>query len=280
MDELGKQVFELARLGLCPKDIEETLGLPAYKIHETYHHELMHGYLEADNSGSMDALGDKNPRESHKISAQRYLEDSNARRRARLEDYRLEHQNQYSEAQTMVQAPVNPKRKVSKKDKERERRRKYYLANKEKIIAQARAYRAEHREKEAERKRRYYEKHKEYMRAYMRAYRKKNLEKIKERDRIWYHANKEKVAEQKRKYREANQEKTAERNRRYREANKEKLNEQNRLYGRRYREANREKIREYQRLYREANREKIREQHLRSIHRKRLQESNDEQKAA
>lgn len=55
MDLTGKRVFNLARLGLTPREIEITLGLPPYHIHETYHRELMAGYLKAksikDDSG-------------------------------------------------------------------------------------------------------------------------------------------------------------------------------------------------------------------------------------
>lgn len=53
MELTGKRVLNLARLGKTPREIEITLGLPPYRIHETYHRELMTGYLEADFVGCL-----------------------------------------------------------------------------------------------------------------------------------------------------------------------------------------------------------------------------------
>lgn len=60
MELTGKRVFNLARLRQTPREIEITLGLPPYRIHETYHRELMSGYLEAESvSPANDSDSDK-----------------------------------------------------------------------------------------------------------------------------------------------------------------------------------------------------------------------------
>ena len=60
MELTGKRVFNLARLRQTPREIEITLGLPPYRIHETYHRELMYGYLEAESvSPANDSDSDK-----------------------------------------------------------------------------------------------------------------------------------------------------------------------------------------------------------------------------
>ena len=93
--------------------------------------------------------------------------------------------------------------------------RAYYLANREKIVEQARAYRAVNPEKIAE---------------YQRAWHAANREQILEQKRAYYAANREKVAEQQRAYRAANGEKIAEQKRARYAANREKILERVRAY--------------------------------------------------
>ena len=101
-----------------------------------------------------------------------------------------------------------------------------YEANKEKKLAQDKAYREANKEKEAARKK---------------AYREANKEKIAARKKAYYEANKEKMASKSRAYYYANIERERARNRAYKEANKEKLAAQNKVYY----EANKERYKAY-----------------------------------
>ena len=103
--------------------------------------------------------------------------------------------------------------------------------------------------REKERKRLYYEANREKIAERHRRWREANPEKIAEQNRLYYEANPEKIAERKRLYREANREKIAE----YYEANREKIAERKRLYH----EANPEKCREHARTRRARKRNQL-----------------------
>lgn len=109
MDETGKKVFNLARLKRTPREIETTLGLPPYRIHETYHRELMDGYLEAESVSPTKRFNYEN------------CTNSDAREKRR------EYQRWYQEAN---------------KERIAEQRRKYRAANKEKLREARCRYRA------------------------------------------------------------------------------------------------------------------------------------------
>ena len=91
-------------------------------------------------------------------------------------------------------------RKSNCKECERERKRRFYEENREKVL---------------ERKRRFYE---------------ENREKVLERDRRYREENREKVLERKRRYYEENRDKRLEYRRRYREENRDILNQGNKIY--------------------------------------------------
>lgn len=89
---------------------------------------------------------------------------------------------------------------------EKEKRRRYYLKNREKIKAQVRAYRAaniekyreydrspERRQKSAAFSKRYYHEHKEEQAAYQKAYRLTHHEAVYARQHRWYEQNKSRV---------------------------------------------------------------------------------------
>lgn len=46
--DIRQEIYRLACLKVTPREIEIALGLPPYRIHETYHAELMRGYREAE----------------------------------------------------------------------------------------------------------------------------------------------------------------------------------------------------------------------------------------
>ena len=96
----------------------------------------------------------------------------------------------------------------SRKKSNREAERKYYEANREKILEKNRRYRAANREKLLEQKR---------------EVREANLAQFRERDRRYRAANPEVMRERYRRWKAANPAKVVENNRRYRAANPEKI---------------------------------------------------------
>ena len=98
-------------------------------------------------------------------------------------------------------------------------------------------------------RKKYYQANKEKILEYDKQYRQANKEKIKEYSKKYYQANKEK----RKKYRQANKEKIKEQKKKYRQANKEKEKEQKKKYY----QANKEKILEYSKKYCQDNRNKL-----------------------
>jgi len=98
-----------------------------------------------------------------------------------------------------------------------------YEANKEKKLAQDKAYREANKEKIAAQHKAYREANKEKIAARNKAYREANKEKVAAHSKVYYEANKEKIAARQKAYREANKEKVAAQYKVYYEANKEKI---------------------------------------------------------
>ena len=101
------------------------------------------------------------------------------------------------------------------KEKKNEYKRKYYQANKKRIMDSHKQYRQANKEKEQETSRKYYQ---------------ANKKKIKEREAQYYQANKEKFAVYSKQYRQDNRERVKEGNKRYQLANKEKIAAYNKKY--------------------------------------------------
>lgn len=87
MELTGKRVFNLARLRKTPREIEITLGLPPYRIHKTYHRDLMSGYLEAE---SVNPANDSDNDKQERTKARRrfYYEANREKNRERNRRYR------------------------------------------------------------------------------------------------------------------------------------------------------------------------------------------------
>ena len=75
----------------------------------------------------------------------------------------------------------------------REKIRKHYEENRDKILAKNRKYREENREKINEKNRKYYEENREKKLAIARKYREENREKINAKNRKYYEENREKI---------------------------------------------------------------------------------------
>ena len=116
------------------------------------------------------------------------------------------------------------------KEEKRERNKRYYQANRDKILAQAATYREANKEKIAEYKKQHYE---------------KNKVSILEKKRLWREENKDKVNSSKKKYYEENKEKILEHQKEYRNTNKDKINSS----WKKWYNKNREKCLEYQKEY-------------------------------
>lgn len=100
-----------------------------------------------------------------------------------------------------------------------ERRRAWYVANREYKAELDRAYYAANKERVNERNRSYHAANRQRAAKRGRAWREANKEYAAERRREWYRANKERVAENQRVYREVNKERVAERIRTWHETN-------------------------------------------------------------
>lgn len=133
----------------------------------------------------------------------------------------------------------------------KERKRKYYTENAERICEQRRKRYAEHAERERERNRECYAKHAEQYREYSRKYRAENAERVRERERKYRVKHAEQRRERCRKWYVEN----AEHVREYRTENAERARE----YMRKWRAENAEWYREYRRKYYTENAEKFRE---------------------
>lgn len=129
---------------------------------------------------------------------------------------------------------------------------KYYVANRERILENAKEYRQANREHLLAKRREYYQNNKERAAEYAATYHQNNKEKIADYKRRHYRANKEHYADRARKYREANKDRLQEHRRKYDEANREHRRE----WERTYREANKEAVNERTRRWRASNPDK------------------------
>ena len=77
----------------------------------------------------------------------------------------------------------------------KERRKKYYKSNKEKLLEQNKKYREENKEKESKRAKKYREANKEIILEKEKKYREENREKERKRAKKYNQANKEKLSE-------------------------------------------------------------------------------------
>lgn len=100
MESQNQQIFRLARLGVVPREIEQTLDLPAYKIHIQFHNDLMRGYVEAYKAGLLNTLGNK----SEKVKAlekerEKEREIKREKERERSRKYRAKYPEKLREMQ-------------------------------------------------------------------------------------------------------------------------------------------------------------------------------------
>jgi hypothetical protein len=142
----------------------------------------------------------------------------------------------------------------------------YYWANKENMAPRRKAYRAANRDSIAAQQKRWYCANRKQIRARQKEYYSKNRDKVRATNRAWVRANYERVIAYKKKYYIAN----CDRLKHYRKANKDKINatkkawvranpEKKRAQDKAYYQANKAKILHNVRNWRETNREKRRE---------------------
>lgn len=86
------------------------------------------------------------------------------------------------------------------KEEKRERDKRYYQANREKILAQAATYREVNKEKIIESRKQHYEKNKVSILEKNRLWREKNKDKVNSSWKKWYNKNKEKYLEYQKEY--------------------------------------------------------------------------------
>ena len=77
-------------------------------------------------------------------------------------------------------------RELNEKERRRDRNRRYYEKNKEKIAKQHKRYREKNKEKLSKKEKVYYEKNKEKIAKQQKRYREKNKEKILKRQKMYY----------------------------------------------------------------------------------------------
>ena len=131
---------------------------------------------------------------------------------------------------------------------DKENRKKYLEANKEKIKQNRNRYYEANKEKIKEKVKQYQEGNKEKVRAYQKQYIEANKEKVKESRKKYIEENKEKLKQNHKQYYEANKKKMKLASNKYNKANKEKIikyREDNKEKTKRYYEANKEKINNY-----------------------------------
>jgi hypothetical protein len=116
----------------------------------------------------------------------------------------------------------------TRKDRIREKSRRYYEKNREKVIAASK---------------RYYEENRDTVRARQGDYRKTNREEINATERRYYGKNRDTILEKLKAYRETDRDKVGASKRRYYGKNRDTILEKNRLRGKCYRQENREALR-------------------------------------
>lgn len=96
---LKQEIFRLASANVAPREIEQTLDLPPNKIH-VFHHDLMRGYLKADRKGLMNTLGNKSEKTKElEKKRKKLLAIKREKERERTRKYRAKHLEKIREMQ-------------------------------------------------------------------------------------------------------------------------------------------------------------------------------------
>ena len=128
----------------------------------------------------------------------------------------------------------------SNKNYDPQKKKEYYIDNKERIQEYRKTYYLENKEKSAIDSKRWREQNKEYYKEYRKNKWLENKEEISKRNKRWREQNKERISEKSKKYREENKERLSKQRKEYYKENRERLSEKSK----KYREENRELIRE------------------------------------
>lgn len=121
MESQNQQIFRLAKLGVSPREIEQTLELPAYKIHIQFHNDLMRGYVEAYKAGLLNTLGNKSEKTKElEEKRKKLLAIKREKERERSRKYRAKHlekiremQRKYKQRKAAEKREENQKIKVT-----------------------------------------------------------------------------------------------------------------------------------------------------------------------
>lgn len=123
IEPLDELITELAAFGVTPRDIEQTLNLPAYHIHENHHAALMKGYaLRAELGDSASRLPSstlKELRDEKKLKARAYY----LKTRKRQLDYQHEYHKKHKEEINKRSRDYYERNKERIREQKRERRR-------------------------------------------------------------------------------------------------------------------------------------------------------------
>lgn len=97
---LKQEIFRLASANVAPREIEQTLELPAYKIHIQFHNDLMRGYVEAYKAGLLNTLGNKSEKTKElEKKRKKLLAIKREKERERSRKYRAKHLEKIREMQ-------------------------------------------------------------------------------------------------------------------------------------------------------------------------------------
>lgn len=118
---LKQEIFRLASANVAPREIEQTLDLPPYQIHIGFHHDLMRGYLKANQRGLMNTLGNKSEKTKElEKKRKKLLAIKREKERERTRKYRAKHlekiremQRKYKQRKAAEKREENQKIKVT-----------------------------------------------------------------------------------------------------------------------------------------------------------------------
>lgn len=106
----------------------------------------------------------------------------------------------------------------------KEKNRKYYQNNTEKVTIRSKKWREKNPEKVKTNHKKYYQNNVEKVKENTKKWRKENPEKLKENNRKWYQNNIEKVAANTKRWAQSNSEKVKEKDKKWKKANRERIN--------------------------------------------------------
>lgn len=120
-ENLKQEIFRLASANVAPREIEQTLELPAYKIHIQFHNDLMRGYVEAYKAGLLNTLGNKSEKTKElEEKRKKLLAIKREKERERSRKYRAKHlekiremQRKYKQRKAAEKREENQKIKVT-----------------------------------------------------------------------------------------------------------------------------------------------------------------------